>query len=338
MKAVDELAHHTSIKLACSCLGLPRAAYYRYHEAENKPPEAKRTSSPLSLSKGEREQVLSVLHDDRFVDKAPQEIHAILLDESRYLCSVRTMYRYLEQENEIRERRNQRRHIVYQKPELLALGPNEVWSWDITKLKGPAKWTYFYLYVVMDIFSRCVVGWMIATREASYLATELLNESYEKQVIKPNQLTIHADRGPSMKSKPVALLLTDLGVNKSHNRPYTSNDNPFSEAQFKTLKYRPEFPERFGCIEDARAFCQQFFNWYNNDHRHSGISMLTPAAVHYGLGEDILFERNKVLEGSFYKNPARFKYRMPTSKPVPKAVWINKPDSMEVFTQQKIAS
>ena len=303
MKAVDELAHHTSIKLACACLGLPRATYYRYHEAANKLPEAKRTSSPLSLTKGEREEVLSVLHDDRFVDKAPQEIHAILLDEDRYLCSVRTMYRYLEQENEIRERRNQRQHIVYQKPELLALGPNEVWSWDITKLKGPAKWTYFYLYVVMDIFSRCVVGWMIATREASCLAKELLNESYDKQDIKPNQLTVHADRGPSMKSKPVALLLTDLGVNKSHNRPYTSNDNPFSEAQFKTLKYRPEFPERFGCIEDARGFCQQFFRWYNNDHRHSGISMLTPASVHLGLGENILCERNKVLEGILLPKP-----------------------------------
>lgn len=338
MKAVDELANHTDIKLACACLGLPRATYYRYRDAANKPTEAKKTSSPLSLSKGEREQVLSILHDDRFVDKAPQEIHAILLDEDRYLCSVRTMYRYLEQENELRERRNQRQHIVYQKPELLALGPNEVWSWDITKLKGPAKWTYFYLYVVMDIFSRCVVGWMIATREASCLATELLNESYDKQDIKPSQLTIHSDRGPSMKSKPVALLLTDLGVNKSHNRPYTSNDNPFSEAQFKTLKYRPEFPERFGCIEDARVFCQQFFDWYNNDHRHSGISMLTPASVHLGLGENILFERNKVLEEFFYQKPARFKYRMPKLKPVPKAVWINKPDSVEVFTQQKIAS
>jgi putative transposase len=336
MKAVDELSPYTGTKLACSSLSLPRASYYRYRWTALKPPRPKKTSSPLALTKGEREKVLSVLHDERFVDKAPQEIHAILLDEDTHICSVRTMYRYLEQENELRERRRQRQHVVYKKPELLATCPNEVWSWDITKLKGPAKWTYFHLYVVIDIFSRCVVGWTVATRELSSLAKELLNESYEKQNINREQLTIHADRGPSMRSKPVALLLSDLGVTKSHNRPYTSNDNPFSESQFKTMKYRPEFPERFGSIEDARAFCRQFFHWYNNEHRHSGISMITPMAVHLGQAEEILLERNKVLEASFNRNPARFKYKMPTSQPIPKEVWINKPDSREVLKEQNL--
>jgi putative transposase len=336
VKAVDDLAMHTGIKLACTSLGLSRATYYRDRMAKRYPAIVKRTSPPLALTQNERDRVLSALHDERFVDKSPQEIHAILLDENTYLCSVRTMYRYLEQEGEIRERRRQRQHVVYEKPELLAMRPNEVWSWDITRLKGPAKWNYFYLYVVIDIFSRCVVGWMIATRESANLAEELLRESCEKQAIKQNQLTLHADRGSSMKSKQVALLLSDLGVNKSHNRPYKSNDNPFSEAHFKTLKYRPEFPQRFGCIEDARAFCRHFFAWYNNEHRHSGIGMMTPASVHLGLDTNILLERNRVLEESFNKNPARFKHRVPILHPIPRAVWINKPDPKENFIKQNL--
>jgi putative transposase len=259
--------------------------------------------SPLALSALERSQVLSILHDERFVDKAPQEIHAILLDENTYLCSWRTMYRYLKQSDQVRERRQTSRHVIYSKPELLALGPNEVWSWDITKLKGPVKWCYFYLYVVLDIFSRCVIGWMLASRESASLAEDLLSESYDKHGINPGQLTIHADRGPSMKSKLIADLLSDLGVNKTHNRPYTSNDNPYSESQFKTLKYRPGFPSRFGCIEDARAFCRGFFQWYNHEHRHSGINMLTPISVHLGQSEAILAERNLVLEAFFRENP-----------------------------------
>jgi putative transposase len=308
---------------------LPRASYYRYQTPKVVPITPKRVFSPLALTTNEREQVLAILHEERFVDKAPAEIHAILLDENIYLCSVRTMYRYLDQENELRERRRISRHIVYKKPELLATGPREVWSWDITRLKGPQKWNYFHLYVVLDIFSRCVVGWTVATRESALLAEDILSESYEKHGIKPGQLTIHSDRGASMKSKKVALLLSDLGVTKTHNRPYNSNDNPYSESQFKTLKYRPEFPERFGCIEDARAFCRKFFTWYNHEHRHSCINMLTPISVHRGQAEDILTERNKVLKAFSIKNPARFKYKTPVLKPLSRAVWINKPESSE---------
>ena len=236
-----------------------------------------------TLSPEERQKVLDLLHTDRFVDQSPREVYATLLDEGTYLCSVRSMYRVLDEQGEVRERRDQLRHPVYQPPELLATGPNQVWSWDITKLKGPVKWTYYYLYVLLDIFSRYVVGWMVAHREQASLARKLIEETCEKQTIEPGQLLVHSDRGPSMSSKPVALLLADLGVTKSHSRPHVSNDNPYSESQFKTLKYRPEFPERFGSMEDARGFCQTFFPWYNTEHHHSGIGFLTPEQVHYGF-------------------------------------------------------
>ena len=229
-----------------------------------------RAPQPRALSETER------LHHERFVDQAPASIYANLLDEGRYLCSVPTMYRVLRAEDEVRERRRQATHPATVKPELVATGPNEIWSWDITKLLGPAKWTYFHLYVVIDIFSRYVPGWLLATRETAELAERLLAETIRKQNVAADQLTIHADRGTSMASKPVALLLADLGVTKSHSRPHCSNDNPYSEAQFKTLKYRPEFPGRFGSIEDARAFCQRFFRWYNHQHRHSGLGFHTP--------------------------------------------------------------
>ena len=265
----------------CRALAVPRATYYRHLEAKAPPP---RPTPARALTLVERRAVLDVLHEPRFADQAPAEVYARLLDENRYLCSERTMYRILAENTEVRERRDQLRHPAYKKPELLATAPNQVWSWDITKLLGPAKWTYFYLYVLLDIFSRYVVGWMIAHRESATLAKKLIEESCQRQGITPGQLAIHADRGPSMTSKMIAHLYADLGITQSHSRPNVSNDNPFSEAQFKTLKYRPDFPERFGSAEHSRAHCGPFFDWYNCEHRHGGIGLLTPHDVHYGLG------------------------------------------------------
>jgi putative transposase len=285
--------------------------------------------------------VLHVLHTDRFVDRAPTEVYASLLDEGTYLCSVRTMYRILGEEGEVRERRDQARHPQYKAPELLATGPNQVWSWDITKLLGPVKWTYFYLYVILDIFSRYVVGWMIAHRESAELAKRLIAETCEKQNVTAGQLTIHADRGSSMTSKPVALMLADLGITKTHSRPHVSDDNPYSESQFKTLKYQPGFPDRFGSIEDARAFCQGFFPWYNCDHRHSGIGLLTPESVHYGKAGLATSQRQVILASAFAAHPERFVCGMPRPPQLPDAAWINKPkkisDDAEISTTVKNA-
>ena len=261
MDAAEALGAQVGLPRACTSLGVARATLYRRRARAAAPPpdKATRPAPPLKLSSEERAQALALLHGERFIDASPYTLHATLLDEGRYLCSVRTFYRILKEHGEVRERRRQLQHPNYAKPELLASAPNQLCSWDITKLKGPAKWTYFYLYVILDVFSRCVVGWMLATRESQTLAEQLIAETCAKQQIEPGRLTLHADRGPSMTSKPVALLLADLGVTKSHSRPYVSDDNPFSEAQFKTLKYRPDFPQRFGCIEDARAHCQAFF-------------------------------------------------------------------------------
>lgn len=216
---------------------------------------------------------------------------------------------------------------------MLAEAPNQVWSWDITKLLGPVKWTYFYLYVILDIFSRYVVGWMVAHRESTVLATRLISATCEKQGIMPGQLTIHADRGPSMKSKPVAFLLADLGVTKTHSRPHVSNDNPFSESQFKTLKYRPEFPARSGSIQDSREFCRQFFPWYNTEHRHHGIALLTPQMVHYGHAAAVIDARQQVLNAAHAAHPERFVRKPPVALPLPKAVWIN-PPKKEVLSEE----
>lgn len=281
----------------------------------------------LALNQAEINHVLDLLNSERFVDRSPQEIYATLLDKGEYYCSIRTMYRILAQAGEITERRQRLRIGEYKKPELLATTPNQVWSWDITKLKGPCKWNYFYLYVILDIFSRYVVGWLLAERESATYAEQMIATTCEKQNITPHQLTIHADRGASMKSKPVAFLLADLGITKTHSRPYTSDDNPFFEAQFKTLKYCPEFPDRFGCMEDAKSFCRKFFVWYNNEHRHSEINMLTPYMVHYGLAQDVLIARKAVLKTAFEKHPARFKNKAPFVRELPGAVWINKPNA-----------
>jgi len=312
-------------KAACEALLVPRASFYRFFQAQK--PKKDRPRPPLALSRDEEQDVLDELHSKRFQDRAPQEVYATLLDEGHYLCSIRTMYRILERHQELKDRRRQVSRSHYVKPELLATGPNEIWSWDITKLKGPAKWTYFYLYVILDIFSRYVVGWMVAERESAALANRLIAETCDKQDIGKDQLTIHADRGPSMRSKPVAHLLADLGVTKTHSRPYTSNDNPYSEAQFRTVKHYPDFPDRFGSIQDSRHFCQPFFQWYNNEHKHTGLKLLTPADVHYGQAEQVIASRTQVLEEAFLKHPNRFKYKVPQHPQLDQEVWINKPDS-----------
>ena len=332
MNAASELGQEVGKKAACEALGVPRATYYR-HTAARSDNNTSRPAPPLALTESEQQQVLDELHSERFWDRSPLEVYATLLDEGTYLCSVRTMYRILDKHNEVKERRKQVSRPRYQKPELLATGPNQVWSWDITKLKGPAKWTYFYLYVIIDIFSRYVVGWMVAHREQAALAKRLIEDTCTKQNIVKEQLTLHADRGSSMKSKVVANLLADLGVTKTHSRPYVSNDNPYSEAHFKTLKYCPAFPDRFGCIEDARTFCRSFFTWYNQEHKHSGIGLMTPEQVHYGQAPEILEHRSKTLVAAFKKFPSRFKGKVPTPMSVPEAAWINKPLHNENLTE-----
>ncbi len=324
MNAVTALAAQVGWQPACEALSVSRATVYR----RRRPPAAVRARPrpARALTSGEHAAVVAQLHSPRFVDSAPREIYATLLDEGQYLCSPRTMYRVLAAAAEVKERRNQLRHVA-PRPELLATGPNEVWSWDITKLLGPAKWTYYYLYVILDIFSRYVVGWMVAHAESARLAERLIAATCETQGIGPGQLTIHADRGTSMTSKTVALLLADLGVTRTHSRPHVSNDNPFSEAQFKTLKSRPEFPERFGGAEDARAFCHPFFTWYNTEHRHGGIGWLTPAMVHYGQVDIVGAARRQILTAAYAAHPERFVRRPPVPPAVPTAVWINPPPS-----------
>jgi putative transposase len=279
------------------------------------------------LTPEEREVVRQTLNSERFQDSAPRQVYATLLDEGEYLCSWRTMYRILEEYQEVRERRDLLRHPTYTKPELLATAPNQLWSWDITKLKGPAKWTYYSLYTILDVFSRYVSGWLIAEGESATLAEQLIAESCIKQGIEPGQLTLHADRGSAMISKTVAHLLADLGVTKTHSRPYVSNDNPYSEAQFKTMKYRPDFPERFGSLQDARTWARSFFDWYNHEHYHTGLSLLTPATVHYGQAQAVLEQRQKVLQAAYAAHPERFVRGEPRVPPLPTEVWINKPSS-----------
>ena len=312
---------------ACAALDISRATVQRRRARLAKPPSppALRQKPARALSAEQQQVVLDLLHAPHFADQAPAEIYASLLDRGLYHCSIRTMYRILYRHDEVRERRKQLRHPAYTKPELLAEKPNQVWSWDITKLKGPAKWQYFYLYVIIDIFSRRVVGWRVADAESAALFQPLFDDAVARQNVLPGQLTLHADRGGPMKAKATAFLLADLGVTKSFNRPHTPNDNPFSESQFKTLKYRPEFPARFGCIEDARAFCRTFFNWYNQDHHHLGLGLMTPDQVHDGQADAIYAARQDTLRRAFRENPSRFVkgYPMPPAKPT--AVWINPP-------------
>jgi putative transposase len=351
MASVTELVPVVGVARACEAVGVARASFYRQPRRHGGPladrsgPSPRHEGAagerselsvsgasaavdrghPRALSVGERAAVLDVLHAPRFQDAAPAAVYAALLDEGTYLASERTMYRLLAAEGETRPRRAQLVHPAYAKPELLATAPNRVWSWDITKLLGPAKWTYFYLYVILDIYSRYVTGWMVAHREHADLAERLLAETIAKQEVPAGQLTIHADRGSSMTSKPVAFLLADLGVTKTHSRPHVSNDNPYSEAQFKTLKYRPGFPDRFASIEEARAFCQDFFRWYNAEHRHSGVGLMAPEVVHYGQAQDAYDARAQVLATAYAAHPERFVRQVPRPPQLPTAAWINPP-------------
>jgi putative transposase len=312
---------------ACAALNLSRASVYRQRAALIRTPVAPRPrpSPPRSLAVVERQTVLALLRAPRFADQAPAEVYASLLDEGVYLCSVRTMYRILAAHQEVRERRNQLRHPVYQKPELLAQAPNQVWSWDITKLMGPAKWSYFYLYVIIDIFSRRIVGWCVADRESATLFMALFKQAVATHPAPAGQLTLHADRGGPMRAKATALLLADLGVSKSHSRPHTSNDNPFSESHFKTMKYQPQFPQRFGSIQDAKAFCRDFFDWYNQEHHHAGIGLMTPDQVHFGQTDAIHAARQHTLDSAYSKTPERFVANPPQPPAKPTAAWINPP-------------
>ena len=328
MQAVTALAPGGGLRAAsCAALGLSRASLHRRQSARQRPPAARppRPSPQRALGVAERRSVLDLMREARFVDLAPAEIYATLLDEGVYRCCIRTMYRVLAAHGEVRERRDQLRHPVYTKPELLAEGPNQVWSWDITMLMGPAKWSYFYLYVILDIFSRRVVGWQVADAQTAALFKPMFDAAVVNHAIAPGQLTLHADRGAPMQAKATALLLADLGVTKSHSRPYTSNDNPFSESCFKTLKYQPQFPRRFGCIEDAKIFCRRFFDWFNKDHHHAGIGLMTPNQVHYGQADAIHAARQEILDRAFAANPERFVARPPRPPRKPTAVWINPP-------------
>ena len=330
-QTVEELAPIVGTRPACRALGAAPATIYRRRRPPTPPPRRPRPAPARALSEGERETVLAELHSPRFVDCSPAQVWATLLDEGRYLASERTMYRLLAgRHGSVRERRDQLTHPAYARPELLAERPNELWSWDISKLKGPAKWTCFYLYVILDVFSRYAVGWTVQCRESAEIAKALIAQACEQQQITRDQLTVHADRGSAMRSKPVAFLLADLGVLKTHSRPYTSTDNPYSEAHFKTLKYRPAFPDRFDSIEQARAFCRSFFDWYNHRHRHSGIGLMTPAAVHHGRATELHAARACVLETAYAARPERFVKGTPTPPTLPTAAWINKPDTKEV--------
>jgi putative transposase len=327
MSAIAEVGPEVPAAPLCFSLGVSRAALYRWFQPKldvgPKPPRARH---PRSLGPDERQAILDTLHSERFCDASPAEIHATLLEEETYLASTRTMYRVLADAHEVRERRDQLRHPSYTKPELLATRPNQVWSWDITKLKGPIKWVYFYLYVILDIFSRYVVGWMVALGEGARLAERLIEETCAKQNIQPGQLTLHADRGSAMTSKTVALLFSDLDILGSHSRPHVSDDNPFSESHFRTLKYRPEFPDRFGSLEHARQVCRALFAWYNAEHHHSGLAFLTPATVHHGRAAEVLDARHRVRFAAYAAHPERFVSGPPRRENLPNAVWINPPE------------
>lgn len=326
MKLVDELAQEVGTSAACAALAIPRASVYRSRRRANGPaPASQRPRPKRALSPAESQRVLETLNAEAHADLPVPQVYARLLDNGTYLCSMRTMYRVLEKHSAVRERRDQLRHPTYTKPELLATGPNQVWSWDITKLLGPQKWTYFYLYVLLDIFSRYVVGWLLASRESAGLAERLIRDACARQGIQPGQLSVHSDRGSAMTSKSIALLYADLGITRSLNRPHVSNDNPYSEAQFKTVKYRPDFPDRFGSAEDCRAYCSPLFNWYNHEHRHSSLALLTPADVHFGRAQQVLVVRDQALAEAYAAHPERFVRRPPVAPRPPEAAWINPP-------------
>jgi putative transposase len=331
-EAVAELAPLVGVRAACRATGRSQAEHYRRHRQSPPPPprpRPPRQRQPRALSPEERTQVRAVLNSDVFVDAAPATVYHTLLDAGTYLASVSTMYRILREHDEVRDRRRHATHPAHAKPELFATRPNQVWSWDITRLRGPGKRDFYHLYSIIDIYSRHTVGWMLAAHEREDLAEQLIADTLAKHNIQPGQLTIHADRGSSMTSRTVAQLLSDLGVDRSHSRPRVSNDNPFSESQYKTLKYRPDFPDRFASIEQARAHCVAFFRWYNHDHFHSGLRWHHPADVHYGRVEQVRQARADVLAAAYERHPERFVHRPPTPPVVPTTVWINPPTDEE---------
>ena len=310
---------------ACRLMGVSRMWYYRAMAPKAQPHQRKKRPRGRYIGEAERAQIRAVLNSERFYDMPPRQIYATLLDEGRYVCHWRTMYRILSECDQVRERRNQRKHPPYRKPERLASGPNQLWSWDITKLRGPYKWTHYSLYVIMDVYSRYVVGWTIAPGESSALARTLIQTSCRRQGIAHHQLIIHSDRGSAMTSKTVAQLLAELGVEKSLSRPYNSNDNPYSEAQFKTMKYRPTYPGRFGSLEDAKAWTGRFLLWYNHSHYHTGLALMVPAVVHAGQEKAVRAARQQVLKEAYERHPERFARGVPKVGMPPKNVWINKP-------------
>lgn len=327
IESIEALAETVPLKRACEALGYPRSSFYRSRQAKPVGRERQGKASARALSELERIEVRNLLNSERFQDSAPHQVYATLLDEGIYHCSISTMYRILREHKEVRERRNQRRHPVYAKPILLATRPNELWSWDITNLRGPFTGYIFFLYVVLDVFSRYVVGWMVAARESGLLARQLLDESLARQKINQEQLTLHADRGSPMVSQSLSQLLVRLGVSKSFTRPHTPNDNPFSEAQFKTMKYRPDYPECFADIEEARLWARSFFHWYNNVHHHSNLGLMTPAAVHFGQVSALSVQRQVILKEAYEAHPERFVKGLPTPPQAPTEVWINQPEA-----------
>lgn len=330
--AVEELAQTLPVSHVCEAFGFPRSSLYRLRQEPEVKTRQPRASSQRALSETERAEVLNLLHSERFQDSAPRQVWATVLDEGSHLCSVSTMYRILGEQEEVKERRNQRTQPTYARPELLATAPNQLWSWDITWLRGPQHLLHYYLYVILDVFSRYAVGWMLAAEESALLAEQLIAESCRKQGIGQNKLTLHADRGAPMTSKTLAQMLEDLGVAKSHSRPYTSNDNPFSEAQFKTMKYRPDYPDRFESMTAAQGWAQPFFHWYNNEHRHSSLGLMTPAMLHFGLAEQVTAQRQQVLTAAYAQHPERYVRGMPTPPAPPTTVWINQPHPATALT------
>lgn len=332
---MKELAPQVGKVSACAALILPRSTFYRLQKpVAAAPTERARRLSPRALTAHEKETVLDLLNSERFQDQAPRETYATLLDDGLYVCHWRSMYRFLAENQQVSERRNQLVHPPAPRPELVATAANQLWSWDITKLLGPTKRTSYYLYVILDVYSRYVPGWLLTECESEELAKELVMQTCAKQKIPLGQLTLHADRGSAMISKPLALLLADLGITKSHARPHVSNDNPYSEAHFKTMKYRPDYPEFFGSLVDARAWAQPFFQWYNHEHKHSALGLLPPAVVHYGQAPTVLRARQQVLHQAYVAHPERFVKGPPTLATLPQEVWINRPQPVLDLTSE----
>ena len=327
IRAAEQLAPKVGLASACRALGVARASVYRARQPAQRGPRGARSSSPRALSQNERATVLDILHEDRFVDQAPPAVYAALLEEGRYVCSIRTMYRLLHDAGEVPQRRHQRRHPRLEPPRLMADAPNQVWTWDITRLPGTRKWETYPLYVVLDLFSRYVVAWMVATRESATYAKRLITNACNKQGIQPGQLTLHQDRGAPMTAKTFSQLLMDLDILASYARPRVSDDNPYSESQFKTLKYAPSYPGRFTGPQEARTYLQTFFSWYNTQHRHSGLGLLTPDTVHHGLTQQVQADRQSVLDQAYHNHPERFVKGHPRPPRVPDQVWINQPQN-----------